>query len=1771
MECVDLTLETGRVEKLNVELLVLRAVVRGKAIVEAAPNHRVANVRPGGFLHLEDVEVRNGFDGYIGGGCVLVNRNATLRAKDVVFTNCTTSGFGGAILAWTSSTITLTGKSIVRISTATHGGALYAFDLTAIDLGAEVAIFACTATQAGGAVFLSQSSHFDLYATITSCYAGLYGGGVVGVSTVVTPATMHVQPGSRITQCSAGVYGGAFFGYNFHLIVDGAAILDCVSGYGGVGLFFEGSRVLIKGGTEVGRNTAYVTGGAFLNWAGTATFIEEQSVIHNCTTLYGGALPPNGGAFLMWSQSALAITDGAEIRDCAATSGGAIYALTQSLIRMERGALIRNCHASTSGGGIYGSGAATIEMWDAPTGIQNCVAGMHGGGIACESGVDFIMSGHVTGNIAIIGSGGGLHLLTETRFHAFSGAEICDNTAAESGGGLLSSGLLALGGNIKIARNIARGSGGGAYMKGEDALLVQAAEGHGLVEVIVDATRGTRDGYLLVKEAHHSRGVRPSDATGASSVMHIELGKIITRIFCLARGTSYELLLVSPSSEGWTGTRASYRLLSEIGTPSTEELFVETGHHAASYYFDFPGSSVRGQAPLFIDNRAFVNGGGIALSERASVYGALVTFTLNSAAQLGGGAYVDTLCRFDAVGFEFLKQTASYGGGVYTSILSTVYLNDTLAIGNVAVRDGGFAVFDTAKYVIIKNLTAISNSVSERGGAISSFRVQSSVVSHSTFIGNQAGTYGAAIMAQNTEMTILASKFNEQFGRGDGTIASLDSNIDFERETCIPVDFVLDFTQSNTTCQVIDLTRTDVTCDFYPQGCTYFMSGIEGDISCDGCSCHQTGERYAAVIDAHGEEVARLFFSASAIRTEILCLTPSSKYQLQGFDLLGEGWLGGTVQAFISDRAVTPALSVDKFESTQATFTTPELRYTVTGGNQIDGGGGFIFWTVSEPANLFENVVVEDDSVAGYGRFVASAPVAMTLAESNGTYFAASGETIASIVVELIDNYGTIVTVARGETAIIQLSGNGGFISNNLAQFSPRAVFTSVAIFDKPGAVVPAIVSSETLTLESPFVGVAFILRSCATNEYETLSNASGYSVCAVCADEEYLDTKGACVSCSRGMSCENSGNELSTLLIKAGWYRTAQTSNQVYACTRKNACPESIIVGPESCAEGHVGILCATCASGWYKKVNGRCVKCKSKDRTLALVVYSALTILFVIGICWLICSRAASNLMERVSEARFLGSGNLKKKQESSLTPPRDSRQRPSSGVLSQVHSGNAVNRSNRTLMKGDSSRVDERHKNLFSLFVVKLKAILTFVQIMATLPTISLFTIPEAGFAWLALIGSFVNVSLQELLPWQCLYRASTETLFVRSYVGITAFPIALALFLVAGYSVRTFLTLHTIGRTPEEERGRRRTSRVCTECMLLVIHLTLPAVSTSTFLALVCLKYDFGEDQIAQSYMRVAPTISCSSASFKKFIVPWSLSCIFIYPIGVPTLYMTMLWRQRTILNPKHTYCEDTNMSALLGGAASKKWMRQSSNYQRKLGRLRMDFVAEVDEHHAVRAYQFLWIDYRCEYYYFEVVDIGRRILLTACLAIITPGRPLQLVIGFIMSTVFTIFIANSRPFEQSDDNLVSIVTQLCTTCSFFTFLLLRVSVIAPKISNVIVIIFAITPLFFIVYALRWFCPCFWTPKTQVVDEANENGRESFPPTTNIGKESAIEKWQQSNDYSDDGSCEDECASPKSDVCLMVDETLASDAQIEETPRLSIQNCNMGAENEAPSAM
>jgi hypothetical protein len=87
----------------------------------------------------------------------------------------------------------------------------------------------------------------------------------------------------------------------------------------------------------------------------------------------------------------------------------------------------------------------------------------------------------------------------------------------------------------------------------------------------------------------------------------------------------------------------------------------------------------------------------------------------------------------------------------------------------------------------------------------------------------------------------------------------------------------------------------------------------------------------------------------------------------------------------------------------------------------------------------------------------------------------------------------------------------------------------------------------------------------------------------------------------------------------------------------------------------------------------------------------------------------------------------------------------------------------------------------------------------------------------------------------------------------------------------------------------------------EGFLLFLHLSLPLLSIGSVSALVCDAYDFG-DGGDESFLRVAPAISCDGSLYRRFVRVYGILCVVLYPIGVPLVYFVLLYGARNELNP-----------------------------------------------------------------------------------------------------------------------------------------------------------------------------------------------------------------------------------------------------------------------------
>jgi hypothetical protein len=108
------------------------------------------------------------------------------------------------------------------------------------------------------------------------------------------------------------------------------------------------------------------------------------------------------------------------------------------------------------------------------------------------------------------------------------------------------------------------------------------------------------------------------------------------------------------------------------------------------------------------------------------------------------------------------------------------------------------------------------------------------------------------------------------------------------------------------------------------------------------------------------------------------------------------------------------------------------------------------------------------------------------------------------------------------------------------------------------------------------------------------------------------------------------------------------------------------------------------------------------------------------------------------------------------------------------------------------------------------------------------------------------------------------------------------------------------------------------------------------------------------------------------------------------------------------------------------------------------RLRDNRIAEL---------AFLFEAYEPRCWYFESVECMRRLMLTGLLVFVSPGRPLQIVCGAIISMIYMLLYAIVGPFVEESDDRLGAFAQLATFLQLFAGLILITGAMPSSISSV----------------------------------------------------------------------------------------------------------------------
>ncbi|GMH78676.1 hypothetical protein TL16_g07898 [Triparma laevis f. inornata] len=176
------------------------------------------------------------------------------------------------------------------------------------------------------------------------------------------------------------------------------------------------------------------------------------------------------------------------------------------------------------------------------------------------------------------------------------------------------------------------------------------------------------------------------------------------------------------------------------------------------------------------------------------------------------------------------------------------------------------------------------------------------------------------------------------------------------------------------------------------------------------------------------------------------------------------------------------------------------------------------------------------------------------------------------------------------------------------------------------------------------------------------------------------------------------------------------------------------------------------------------------------------------------------------------------------------------------------------------------------------------------------------------------------------------------------------------------------------------GHRRSQFII--AALAVLILTLPTVTNTVFGVFSC---DTLDDE--RSLLRVDYSIDCNDG-MRGFWLFYGVFMVLIFPVGVSAAYFKLLFNKRE--------------------------------------RIKQD-VKTREEDEELKNIAFLFEPYKPELWYFEVVETIRRLLMTGVLSTIQPGTFTQLSWGISLSMVFTCTFCVVKPYNESRDNWIAIMS------------------------------------------------------------------------------------------------------------------------------------------------
>ena len=316
--------------------------------------------------------------------------------------------------------------------------------------------------------------------------------------------------------------------------------------------------------------------------------------------------------------------------------------------------------------------------------------------------------------------------------------------------------------------------------------------------------------------------------------------------------------------------------------------------------------------------------------------------------------------------------------------------------------------------------------------------------------------------------------------------------------------------------------------------------------------------------------------------------------------------------------------------------------------------------------------------------------------------------------------------------------------------------------------------------------------------------------------------------------------------------------------------------------------------------------------------------------------------------------------------------------------------------------ASRFSQRLVSMYGALNLraKIKQLISLYQIAARIPDVFLVPMPQAVTSVLMKLDVF-SLKIDSFgLPMGCFQLHSFEN---QLFLVILA-PIVLIVVTTAGGII-----------FESRSSGRLHRSSCDLSCLrvglirslpanLLISFMSFPMVSSLAFQAFACDEFDDGT-----SHLRADYSVDCHDAEGYGAVKALAWTAVFIYPIGVPLVYLLLLTCARDAIRSGHP-------SPLS------------------------------------RAIDFLHRDLEPRCYLWEIAEIAKKLFLVGFASLISPGETRQLIYGFGFCLVYLLFTSVYDPYVHEEDDLFSVLCNFVLSAWLFMCLVLKQAVLTEEVES-----------------------------------------------------------------------------------------------------------------------